>query len=116
MADTGMRAATKPAPEAETKDAEVQALKDAVGAIGKRLDALLGGRSDGDDDGGKADAGKADAGKADAGKADAGKADAGKADADTGETSVKNTGETSEEEKGHATEFRHWRRHQDGRR
>jgi hypothetical protein len=48
-----MRAATPPAGEKETKDRELQALKDAHAAIGRRLDALFGqggGKQDDDDD------------------------------------------------------------------
>jgi hypothetical protein len=89
MAETGMRAAEKPAPEKETKDHELQALKDAVGVIGKRLDALLGGRGD---------AARGDEGRGDDDD------DSARGDEDTGETQVENTGETNEEEKGHATE------------
>jgi hypothetical protein len=51
-----MRAAEAPAAEKESTDHEIRALKDAVGAISKRLDSLMGGRGDG----AKADA-KADA-------------------------------------------------------
>jgi hypothetical protein len=91
MAATGMRAAEKPAQEKESQDHEVKALKDAVGAISKRLDALLGGRGD---------SARGDEGRSDD---DDGAADA-KADADTGEEQVENTGQTNEEEKGHATE------------
>jgi hypothetical protein len=73
---------------AATKDpqaAELAALTDAVGAISKRLDALMRGRKNGaSDSNGNGDGSVDDT-------------------ANTGETAV-NTGETSEEEKGHATE------------
>ena len=88
-----MRAAEKPAPEKESVDHEVKALKDAVGAISKRLDALLGGRGDN----ARSDEGRGD-------DDDGAAADSARGDEDTGEEGVTNTGETNEEEKGHATE------------
>jgi hypothetical protein len=76
-------------PTGDAQSRELAAMRDAMGAMQRRLDAMMGGGGNGN--GGGGDNGDGD---------DSGASDA----AGTGEEGISYSGETNEEEQGHATE------------